>query len=89
MPTSEVRVGAWVARGINLYKNNFVLLVATHFVAVMLSVVSLGVLAGPMFAGLYMICLRLVDATDPPPEVGDLFHGFQYFLQPFLFVSVW
>jgi len=89
MPANEVRIGEWIARGVNLYKNNFVLLVATHFVAVMLGVISLGVLAGPMFAGLYMICLRLVDGTDPPPQVGDLFNGFSRFLQPFLFVSVW
>ncbi len=89
MAFTEIRTGEWIARAVNIYKDNFILLVATHFVAVMLSVVTLGILAGPMMAGLFLITIALVDGDEPVPQVGDLFHGFSYIVQPFLFVVVW
>ena len=89
MTVVEVRVGEWLARAFELYKNNLVLLIATHFVGVMLGVITLGLLMAPMLAGLFAICLRLVDGDEPRPQVGDLFLGFQHFLQPLLFLVAW
>ncbi len=89
METIEVRIGEWLAGAIDMYRKNFVLLLATHFVAVMLGAVTFGLLLGPMMAGLMLITLRLADSADPHPQVGDLFNGFSYFLQPLLFFLVW
>jgi uncharacterized membrane protein len=78
-----------MALAIDIFRRNFVLLVATHFVAMMLGLVSLGLLLGPMMAGVMLITLALVDGRQPPPQVGDLFNGFSFFLQPLLFFLVW
>jgi uncharacterized membrane protein len=85
----EIRVGEWLARAFEIYRSNLVLLIATHFVGVMLGVITLGVLMAPMLAGMFAICLRLVDGDDPKPQVGDLFLGFKHFVQPLLFLLVW
>ncbi len=85
----EVQFGQWIEQGFSLYKANFGLLVLATLVAFVLSTVTLGILAGPFFAGLLMITLRLVDGTEPPPAVGDVFGGFSCFLHSFLFVLVW
>lgn len=89
MQTVEVKIGDWIQEGFNLYKENFGLLVLASLVAVVLSVVTGGILAGPMFAGLILICLALYDGDEPKPQMGDVFKGFSYFLNAFLFFLVW
>jgi hypothetical protein len=89
MEKVEVKFGEWIERGFNLYKENFVTLVLASLIAVVLSAVTVGVLAGPMFAGVLLITLGLMDRKDPRPEVGTVFKGFEYFLNSFLFVIVW
>ena len=89
MEKVEVKFGEWIENGFNLYKNNFGILVLASLIAVVLSAVTVGILAGPMFAGMLLITLGLFDKQEPRPEVGDVFKGFGYFLQSFLFVIVW
>lgn len=85
----EVKFGDWIEKGFNLYKENFGLLVLASLLAVLLSAVSFGILAGPMIAGLCYIMLGLIDKQTPKPEVGSLFKGFSFFLNAFLFILVW
>jgi len=89
MDKVQVKFGEWMENGFNLYKNNFVILVLASLVAGVLSVVTLFVLAGPMFAGFLLITMALFDKQEPKPEVGDLFKGFNFFLNSFLFIFVW
>ena len=89
MENVEVKFGEWIEKGFNLYKENIATLILATLVALLLSAVTLGILAGPMFAGLLFITLGLLDKTDPKPEVGSLFKGFDYFLNSFLFMVVW
>ena len=89
MEKVEVRFGEWLEKGFNLYKENIATLILATVVALLLSMVTLGILAGPMLAGVYFITLGLFDKTDPKPEAGSLFKGFDYFLNSFLFVIVW
>lgn len=58
---------------------------------VMLGISSIGfaVLGGPLFAGLALLTLNLLDGKRPKPGIGDLFKGFQFFLNAFLFVAAW
>lgn len=86
---TEVKFGDWLEKGFNLYKENFGVLVLSSLIAILLGVISFGILMGPMMAGLCFILLRLVDNQTPKPEVGELFKGFNYFLQAFLFFLVW
>jgi len=89
MSNTEVKFGEWIERGFNLYKNNFGVVVLASLVAMALSVVTAGILSGPMAAGLVLITLQLIDGKDPKPEMGMVFKGFDYFLQSFLFFTVW
>jgi len=87
--TTQVKFGEWIEKGFNLYKENFGLLILTFQVAGLLNAISFGILAGPMAAGTCLIILRLIDKTEPKPNVGDVFNGFSFFLQSFLFLLVW
>jgi hypothetical protein len=83
------KFGDWIKEGFDLYKNNLGLLILSSLIAFLLSGVTLGILSGPMYAGLIGIVLRLRDGDPTPPVVGDVFQGFQFFLPSFLFGIVW
>jgi hypothetical protein len=85
----QVKFGDWIESGFNLYKTNFGTLVLASVFAVVIGTVTVGILAGPMLAGLVLVTLQLLDKKEPRPEAGKVFKGFDYFLQSFLFVIVW
>ncbi len=85
----EVKFGDWLEKGFNLYKDNFLVLVLASLVSMVLSLFTIGILAGPMLSGMVIIVLALVDKQTPKPEVGDLFKGFSFFANSFLFLLVW
>lgn len=89
MQKTDVNLGGWIEAGFNLYKKNFVTLVLAAVIALVLSTVTVGILTGPMIAGLIMITLRLLRKTEPEPEIGSVFKGFNYFLNTFLFTVIW
>ncbi|MBU4002209.1 MAG: hypothetical protein KKB94_07815 [Proteobacteria bacterium] len=89
MNAGDIKFGEWIEKGFNLYKENFGLVVLASLIAVALSVVTAGILAGPMMAGVCLITLQLVDGKDPKPEAGMVFKGFNYFLNAFLFIIAW
>ncbi|MEW5724027.1 MAG: hypothetical protein AB1896_13035, partial [Thermodesulfobacteriota bacterium] len=86
---TEVKINEWLSEGFTLYKNNFGVLVVASILTVVLSGLTLGVLAGPLAAGLTLMCLRLYDKSGGPVQPGDVFKGFQFFLNAFLFMLVW
>jgi len=86
---TQVKFGEWIEKGFNLYKQNFGLLVLCMLITGLLSGLSLGIVAGPMMAGFYLVILGLIDNKTPKPQVGDIFKGFSFFLQSFLFLLVW
>ena len=61
MEKVQVKFGDWIEQGFNLYKANFGPLVLASLIMVLLSGVTLGILSGPMFAGLVIITLELLD----------------------------
>ena len=87
--TVEVKFGDWFQEGFDLYKANFGLLVLVSLVVLVLSGVTLGILAGPMMAGMILVTMALYDRRQPPPQFGDVFQGFQHFAQMFLFFLIW
>ncbi|MBW1708606.1 MAG: hypothetical protein JRG97_03495 [Deltaproteobacteria bacterium] len=89
MDRAQVKFGEWIERGFSLYKENFGLLVLAALVALVVSLVTVGLLAGPMLAGLALITLALYDKKEPKPELRNIFRGFDYFLNAFLFILVW
>jgi uncharacterized membrane protein len=89
MQKTEVNIVQWIEAGFNLYKNNFTTLVLAALIALVLSTITIGILTGPMIAGLIIITLQLLRNADPKPEAGVVFRGFHYFLNTFLFVLIW
>jgi hypothetical protein len=89
MDKVEVKFGEWFEKGFNLYKENISTLILASLIALLLSAVTVGVLAGPMLAGVIFITLALFDKKEPKPEVGNVFKGFDYFLNSLLFIIVW
>jgi len=89
MEIVEVKFGEWFDKGFTLYKENFGLLVLSSLVFCLLSGITLGILLGPMMAGLILIIFSLVDRSDPEPGVSMLFKGFDFFIQSFLLCLVW
>lgn len=89
MEKVNVKFSEWIENGFNLYKENFGVLVLASLIAILLSLVSFLVLAGPMIAGLIIVTLQIFDKKQPPPTAGTVFKGFDYFLNSFLFVLVW
>lgn len=89
MAQVEVKFSEWFERGFEVYKKNFGVLVLASLVMVLLSMVSIGILAGPLTVGMALLVLRLVDGDPDKPDVGALFKGFAFFLPSFLFTLVW
>jgi hypothetical protein len=88
MTDGKVDVGGWITEAWELYKANFALLFVATLIAALLGLFTCGVLAGPLFAGVVMIVLRVSRSEQPVPQIGDVFKGFDYFLQALLLVVV-
>ncbi|HNR94324.1 MAG TPA: hypothetical protein PKM67_00860 [Kiritimatiellia bacterium] len=80
--------GDVLKRAFDLYKENLGLLIVVHLVGGLLSLCTIGILAGPLYAGVSLVMLALYDRKDPKPVVGDLFKGFDFFLPAFLLFLV-
>ena len=89
MDRVDVKFGEWIEKGFNLYKANFAPLVLASLFVILISSVSLLILSGPMMAGLIMMILNFYDEKQPPPTAGNVFRGFDCFLNAFLFFLVW
>lgn len=85
----EIKFSECISKAFDLYKDNFLVLLVITFVAVALSVLSIGILSGPMLAGVILVTLGLLDGKEPKPVIADVFKGFDCFLPAFLFVLVW
>jgi hypothetical protein len=70
--TSRIDIGFALKQGWRLFFKDIVPLLLGTLIATALSIVTIGILAGPLFAGLYaMVVSRVRDGR--PPEVGDIF----------------
>ncbi len=88
----KMDIGGWLQQGFRLYFSNgqdFLLIFVSMLIATIISVVTFGLLAGPMMAGVLSILLRLVDEKEPRPEISEVFHGFNKFADAFVFSLVW
>ncbi len=83
---SQVNIPEWCSNGLALYRDNFLLLVLVGLIVFVLSFFSIGILAGPSIAGAFLITLSLIREPSIKPAIGDIFKGFDFFKQTFLFV---
>lgn len=73
-------------KSIDLYLNNFGFIFLACLTAWMLSVVSLGALAGPLFGGLMMLILKLVK--NKPTKFKEIFSHFDKLLPTLIYTMI-
>ncbi len=88
MNKMQINIGDAIKQGFELFKQNFWLLVLVNLVASVLSALTVGILSGPMMAGVIIVTLGLLDRKTPKPVLGDIFKGFDVFLPAFLYMLV-
>lgn len=71
------------------YKQNFLLVVGASFVASILISLTLGILAGPILAGLLIMMLKLIDGRQSDAQFEDIFSRFDIFVTTFLLLLAW
>lgn len=75
-------VGAVLGESWRIYVRDFVVLVIATLVAGFLTIVTIGILGGAMYAGLYLMVIeRVRDGTAP--QVGDVFDCMDRWVQLF------
>ena len=88
MANGKVDIGGWISEAFEVYKANFALLCVSTLLAALLGTFTCGVLAGALWAGLTLLILRVLRKEQPVPQIGDVFKGFDFFLQALLLVVV-
>ena len=78
LPRRGLDIGLALKQAARLFIKDLAPLLIAALIAGVLSVLTLGILAGPLFAGLYgMVIGRVRDGRQP--EVGDVFSGLDRF----------
>jgi hypothetical protein len=77
-----ISVGDWLSEGWRLYAEHGVLMSFASFLGGLLSLVTVGILSGPLMMGLYRMAFKTMRGERP--EIGDLFDWKGRFLQSFL-----
>jgi hypothetical protein len=88
MSKIDVDFGGWMQEAFDLYKRNFAVLLLVNLIAAVLSSLTVGVLSGPLYAGVCIVTLALLDRREPAPQVGEVFEGMKFFLPSFLFMLI-
>ncbi len=78
LPRRGLDIGLALKQAMRLFVKDLAPLIIAALIAGLLGVLTLGILAGPLFAGLYgMVIGRVRDGRRP--EVGDVFDGLDRF----------
>lgn len=84
MALAKVDIGSEFSRGWKLFKENMGLLVVAGLLAGLLTIVTCGLLSGPMTVGFFLVIQRLIKNDPVKPQAGDIFKGFDFFVQSLL-----
>jgi len=81
----NIDIGKTLTAAFNLYKENITTLLLATLLGGIISMFTLGILGGPMMAGLALINLALIDKSQPKPDIGMIFKGFNHFVPALVF----
>lgn len=81
-PRGEIRLGDWLSNGWRVYSENWLVMSLATLTAVGLSIVTFGILAGPLIMGLYRMAFKTMRGERP--VFGDMFAWEGRFVQAFL-----
>jgi hypothetical protein len=76
------KLGMWLGGGVHLVTSDLGKFIVISAVAVAVSVLTCGLLTGPMAAGLVIVLIKA--SKGKPISVGDLFKGLERFVPSFL-----
>lgn len=79
---AHISLGDWLSGGWQVYKENWSLMSVATLMGAGLSIITLGILAGPMLMGLFRMAFKTMRGERP--EMGDMFNWRGRFLQAFL-----
>lgn len=79
---ANISIGDWLSTGWQVYKENWLLMTLATLLAGFLTIVTVGILGGPMLLGLYRMAFKTMRGERP--LLGDLFNWEGRFLQSFL-----
>lgn len=89
MTTTDVKFGDWIGKGFDLFRRNMMTLIVGSLIAWAASLLTMGILAAPMLAGMVIIALQISKDEESDADVNRIFEGFDFFVQFFLFLFVW
>lgn len=78
----RITLGRWLSEGWDVFRTNWALMSLATLVGGFLSVITLGVLAGPLLMGMYRMAFKTI--RQDRPELSDLFQWEGRFLQSLL-----
>lgn len=78
----HIALGEWLSGGWQVYKENWALMSLATLIGGGLSIVTAGILAGPLLMGMFRMAFKTLRGERP--EIGDLFNWRGRFLQAFL-----
>ena len=84
----QIDIGKEIGRGWQLFKGNMGLLILVNLLAGVLAIFTCGILAGAMMAGNFLIIQRLLKNDPVKPQVGDVFKGFEHFVNALIYIIV-
>ena len=79
-----VRIGDWLTEAWKVFTESIGVHIVLALIVGLGSLLTIGILAGPLACGWYYIILRQLREPDYKPEIGDVGKGFEVFLQSFL-----
>ena len=85
----EIKINEWLVEGVELYKNHMGFLTLVALIVIVFSIVSIGILAGPLTAGLIFIILDFYDGNKENPPLGAVFRGFSKFGPTLVYSVFW
>ncbi len=86
MPLTKIDIGAELGKGWRLFQPNMGLLIVAGVIATVVSVITCGLLGGPLMAGMLLVVRRLIQNDPVKPQAGDVFKGLDYFVQSLILV---
>ena len=79
-----VRIGDWLTEAWKVFTESIGVHIVLALIVGLGSLLTIGILAGPLACGWLYIILRQLREPDYKPEIGDIGKGFEVFLQSFL-----
>lgn len=83
---NEINITFYFKKAFEIYKSDFFKFIIAFIIVFIISVVSLGILAGPSIAGFFLMVLGRLRNKTQQVNIEDIFKGFNYFKSTLIFV---